>query len=101
MKMNISKSRIKYEICLRHLLILRKKDFCNDITDLKALNNTSGSALAFDYSSEIDFAALGKSDYITYYIFDCPLDRQVSIAEALGSYRVTFTNESEFTTEQL
>ena len=68
----------------------------NPITDFSGLYKTKGSTLVFDYNEKINFADLSESDYYDYYIFDCPLNQQISIGETLGTYKVHFTTEKEY-----
>ncbi|MBR6951104.1 MAG: leucine-rich repeat domain-containing protein [Oscillospiraceae bacterium] len=72
----------------------------NPISDLSAVNDTGGSTLIIDYDPSIDFEALGRSDYYEYYVFNCPLYRQVSIGDILGSSRTHFTTEREYREEE-
>ncbi len=72
----------------------------NEISDLSPLNTTVGSTLVFDYHADIDFTALGQSDYYNYYIFDCPLDQQIAIGEALGDYKTNFTTAEAYLNQQ-
>ena len=72
----------------------------NPLTEWSALYTTKGSQLVLDYNDGIHFDALSGSNYSDYYIFDCPLDQQISIEEVLGSYKVTFTTEQDFLQEQ-
>ena len=70
--------------------------FGNPVSDLSAVNGTTGRTLVFDYKADIDFASLANSDYYDYYVIDCPLDKQVEISDILGSYKVHFVSEQEF-----
>ena len=72
----------------------------NPLTEWSALYTTKGSQLVLDYNDGIHFDAQSGSNYSYYYIFDCPLDQQISIEEVLGSYKVTFTTEQDFLQEQ-
>ncbi|MCR5783454.1 MAG: TIR domain-containing protein [Clostridia bacterium] len=74
--------------------------YANPISEWSALNDAAGSSLVFDYDDGIDFDELGNSDFISYCIFDCPLDKQISVGEILGSGKVTFTNETEYLKER-
>ncbi len=68
----------------------------NKLSDLSTVNGLTGGTLVFDYNDGIDFAALGKSEFYDYKIFDCPLDKQISVGEALGTYKTTFTTLDEY-----
>ena len=71
-------------------------DVClNNIEDHGDLNAASGAYLALDYNESIDLAALAAADYGEIYIVDCPLDKQLDVEDALGSYKVYFMTESE------
>ena len=69
--------------------------FGNPISDFSAVNETKGSTLVLDYDSKINFEMLSNSDYYDYYIINCPLDKQVSVSNILGSYKVHFVSEEE------
>lgn len=66
-----------------------------DITDYELLYSTSGGTLVLDYSDRIDFNALSAAGYSSYKIVDCPLDKQVSVREALGSDITEFISGSD------
>ncbi|MBO5747295.1 MAG: leucine-rich repeat domain-containing protein [Clostridia bacterium] len=72
----------------------------NKLTDISTVNALSGSTIVFDYNEGIDFAALGNSEFYDYKIFDCPLDKQISVGEALGAYKTTFTTLVEYLAAQ-
>lgn len=71
----------------------------NPISDWSDLNRTNGSTLVVDYSENAGFEGLSESDYYDYYIFDCPLDKQIATGNALGSYKVHFTSEKDYVKE--
>lgn len=68
----------------------------NPILNVPGLGELKGSEIVFEYSPDINFEILGKSSFISYQVFDCPLDCQIRIGEMLGTYRTTFTNEEEY-----
>lgn len=68
----------------------------NEINNQSSINKTNGSHLVIDYNKNWDYDALSKTGYFNYYVFDCPLDKQVELTKLLGSYYVHFTTEQEF-----
>ncbi len=68
----------------------------NPIDDLSALYGANGGKLVFDYSDGVDFAALAQTGFSTIVVLDCPLDQQVAVKDALGSYRVKYMTAQEF-----
>ena len=64
----------------------------NNISSLTALEGNKASKLIFDYNESIDFEKLGQSETFKYYIFDCPLDKQVSVGESLNDFKVIFVD---------
>lgn len=73
----------------------------NTISDLSTICSANGSDVIFDYHENIDFSALGASEskFLTYYILDCPLDKQIEVGDLLG-YRAFFTTRDEYLAAQ-
>ncbi len=65
------------------------------LRDFAALYAATGANLFVDYSDALDLSALKAADYGNYYVFGCPLDKQVAVREALGNYFVKFAEESD------
>ncbi len=82
-------------------LKLQKNDYTtlklygNKISELSCLNEATGSTLIFDYNSATDYKALSNSKFYNYAIFNCPLDQQLSVKEALG-HLTEFTTENDY-----
>lgn len=78
------------ELCECNYLLLHG----NPMTDYTALYSASGNLLVLDYSDQIDFSRLAQADFNLIHILDCPLDKQVTVGDALG-YKVRFMNSDE------
>lgn len=63
----------------------------NEISDLSFLSGfESIGNLVFDYNEKINFESL-KGIYVSsYYVLNCPLDKQVYVSTTLGTYSVKF-----------
>lgn len=70
----------------------------NKITNLDVLSEYNISVLAFDYCDTIVLENLNSNQY---YILECPLDKQVSVGEALGNYKVTFTTAAKMQEKEI
>ena len=68
----------------------------NEIASLAPLEGAKVSKLVFDYSDSIDFDKLGQAETYEYYIFNCPMDKQVSVGESLGEFKVSFEDEGSW-----
>ena len=68
----------------------------NEIMSLSALDGNKAAQLIFDYQESMDFDKLGQSEAYNYYIFNCPLDKQVSVNESLSEYRVSYVDEASW-----
>lgn len=63
----------------------------NKIEDVSFLNGFEYIAnLVFDYNEKIDFESLKNTNSMTYYVLNCPLDKQVYVSTTLGAYSVKF-----------
>ncbi len=75
------------------------KVYGNVIRDLSCFQEIKSSYLIFDYHTDIDYESLGEADIMGCIIFDCPLDQQVALEDAVG-YGTEFTTEEEYLQKQ-
>ena len=56
----------------------------NNIKNIEQINNLSANKILFNYSENIDFSKIKKDNFNDFYLVNCPLDKRLSVEEALG-----------------
>ncbi len=67
----------------------------NPLSDTGNLPSADVFNLILDYSESIDFSAFKNSEFNKVYVSECPLDRQISVADSIGEYRVEFVTSQQ------
>ena len=71
----------------------------NPLSFIYWIGFVSGSDIMISYDESLDFNNYMKDDFFNFYIFDCPLDKQVEVSRAITgdefSSRVKFPTEEE------
>ena len=67
----------------------------NPLNDVGNLPSADVFTLIIDYSENIDFSAFEDNRFNKAYISECPLDKQLSVKDSIGEYRVEFVSDQE------
>lgn len=67
----------------------------NPLNDVGNLPSADVFTLIIDYLENIDFSAFEDNRFNKAYISECPLDKQLSVKDSIGEYRVEFVSEQE------
>ena len=72
--------------------------FDNPFEDIEVLYENSYGELVIDYLEKLEFEKLSENVNGTCWIVDCPLGKQVKVADMLGSYKCQFVETQDAVT---